>query len=205
MVVDGIHAGGHNYVSNWKTQVLTKYVLLERIASALNCQPWVVPRPDRVQSNEVIHAKMKPILKSTARWPRVIEIINQHIATAGAAPAANIAPPPQPLADAQVAQLRALKLLDGAQRSSRESEYYNVESNVQQAAFMVHWHATVSCYLHLGGIHVLTGHLEAQYSIPTRQQLILQSAFGRVHPNWPTTVRKSHRVTNEEVPARRFV
>lgn len=167
MLVHGKHAGGHANVSNHKAQVRTKYMLLQSLACALGCEPWAVPRPNRTQSTEVIHAKIKPMLKATGRWPGVINTIKQHIAKAGATAVANAAdPPPGPLSGPQEAQLRALKLLDGAQRSKSESDYYTIETNIQHVAFMVHWHATVSRCLHLLDLCALNNHPVAQRSIP---------------------------------------
>lgn len=144
MLVDGECAGGQAHVSNHKAQVRTKYMLLEKVASTLNCAPWAITQVTRVQSTEPIHSKIKPVLKATHRWPGIFKVIRDHLAReSGASGSTVVYPPPQAWTGPQQSHLRTLKLLDGVLKSASKSDYYVVEANVQMAAFMVHWHSTV--------------------------------------------------------------
>lgn len=180
MLQDGICAGGQNHVSNQKAQVITKYMLLQRLSAALKCAPWHVVPPSRVQSKEQIHAKMKLVLNGAERWPGIFKTMQDHFTSMDNAQFSSFKPPaPRALTTTQGAHLRALKILSGARISSRQSDYSIVETNVQQVAFMVHWHSTVSSSMLRVRIVWLNSHFSAQPSISPRIQGFFPAALRR--------------------------
>lgn len=148
MLIDGDYGEGNNVVMNYKTQVMTKYMLLERLATALGCasgDKFVRPRED---SHEVINTKLQPVIKVVNHWSRAYGVITSHLShpppSAQTASSHNI---PLSLSPSQASQKKKIQLLLRARENHIQSEYCLIEGNVQLAAYMVQWHATVSIQL----------------------------------------------------------
>lgn len=139
---------GHSHVSNHKAQVLTKYMLLERLSNVMDCQPWEVPASNRVDSTAKVHSKMEPVLKAVNRWPAIFHALKEHVGMIDNRERPElIGPESSALTPHQDAHLRGLNILNGARRSARLSKYAIIDKNVQYVAFMLHWHCTVSAPL----------------------------------------------------------
>lgn len=179
----GISSGGQNAVCNHKAQVLTKWMLLEQVSAFMKCQPWYNPPQDRVQSKEKIHSKMAPVVKAAPHWAQAFRSLKQEVALLRMAENARLhVPAAGALTSVQEANIRGLRILNGARASDRKSKYAIFEKNVQCMAFMLHWHSTVSALFHYGDATPLNARLSAQCSIPTRPQSVFPTALRRKLP-----------------------
>lgn len=147
---DGVMQGGRNYIQNYKSQVVTKYALLERLATTLGCAPVDTSLKNRVTLTENIQDRLQSVLKHTVQWHQIGRNMLTHLS--------NIvhheeqvftSPVPATLSDIGHTFCRNIKWLLGAQGSFRTADVAIAEGNLQMMAFMVHWHATVceSCRL----------------------------------------------------------
>lgn len=178
MLLNGRHAGGKTFLSNHKAQVFTKYLLLQKVSATLRCQPWEIAPAERVQSVEKIHAKMKLVLKGAHRWPKIFQSVRAQVASLhDASTSTLLAPALGSFTDMGKAHLRGLKILHGARKSSRLSDYSIVESNVQYTAYMVHWHSTVSSFHDRVSMVGLNRNIVAQHAVPTDFPTIFSAAL----------------------------
>lgn len=196
MMETGISASGHTHVSNHKAQVLTKWMLLEQLSGILQCQPWTITPPARVDSREKIHSRMEGVLKAVETWPEIFESLKSHVRLMHNAKQSDfLLPASSTLTVIQDAHLRGLKILHGARRSVRLSKYATMERNVQYMVFMVHWHSTVSSPVDFVNVVSLNGYLEAQHSVPPRCWWFFSAPLRRQQPNgvpgpsWPRVRR----------------
>lgn len=144
---DGLIHGGRNYERNYKSQVMTKYKLLERLATALGCASQDMPPSPRVQFTEVIHDRLKPILQDTSRWHQIGRDMQNHLS--GMSIDQHdlfMGPVPDTLQPHEQSFCRNLGWLWGAHRSFLKSDVAIAEGNLQLMAFMLQWHATVRAY-----------------------------------------------------------
>lgn len=144
MLRNGQYAAGTNHVSNYKTQVMTKYMLLERVATTLGCaigDKFVVCRS---QSTDLIASRLQPVVRGSQLWAQDCNAIRNILATLDATPE-NPHPDPMPamLNPQQEAHLRKIDLLVSAVRNHQLSAYHVAEGNLQYMAFLVQWHASV--------------------------------------------------------------
>lgn len=136
---------GNNTVYNHKTQVLTKTLLLDRLAKTLGCSrgevfgtvrsPWVntgTVRLDRVVDNAPRGMKgFSDLKKGLKKEKQIREGMPQH----------DVLPVPENTA--QATHLRGLTLLLRARNNNSKSKYLTIETNVLLVGFMLHWHSEV--------------------------------------------------------------
>lgn len=147
MLQTGDHSDGANYIQNFKSQVRTKVMLLLKLATVAGYQSKLGEQfvTQRVPSASLIPSRIQLILKATARWPRILTSIKDHVATLSApGQSYSLDVPPVHYSDAQAAHFREVRLLLGARTNIRKSAYYTAEANLQLMGFMLHWHSTVS-------------------------------------------------------------
>lgn len=145
MMMTGIAGSGHSHVSNHKAQVMTKWMLLERLSAILNCRPWPIKQPPRVHLTTRIHSRLEGVVKGADRWPAIFNSLRDHVEMIRNAENSDLMQPDsRTLTPNQDAHLRGLKILNGARRSVRQSRYASIDTRVQYVAFMLHWHSTVS-------------------------------------------------------------
>lgn len=145
MIMMGNWGAGHGHAVNHKSQVITKFMLLERLSDVMDCQPWVILAFDRVNSTTKVHSKMEGVLKAVIRWPAIFNSLKEHVDMLDNRERTElIADNSRQLTAAQDAHLRGLNILNGARKSGRLAKYATIDKNVQYMAFMLHWHCTVS-------------------------------------------------------------
>lgn len=180
MLVDGDHADGTNYVQNFKSQVRTKSMLLQRVAAAVGYEPALGDQfvTHRVPSADIIPSRIQVILKATSRWPRILNDIKNHVLEAKATRQAfGLSVPPHPYSGAQAAHFREVHMLLGARTNLRKSTYFVAEANLQLTAFMLHWHSTVSLLtLRQAYLNSPWAPPSAEYSFPAGQHHFLPAS-----------------------------
>lgn len=148
MMLSGNPCGGVNHVQNFRSQVITKRMLLERIAATLGCPVQVVDDspPYVLEANCFNHHRITRLRGGTTSWPRSFNAIRDHVQTFQG-PGEVFAPsqPTQSLSMSESLNYRALTMLVGARRNSRKSDYFRAACNLQLTAFMLLWHCNVSC------------------------------------------------------------
>lgn len=168
MLYDGDYSSGMASVANYKAQVMTKYMLLERLAATLKCAPGDKFVVGRVDSTTQIHSKIQGVLKKVDRWPLTCQAIKDHFMTFHeASESVSTEPPPGNLTPEQEGQYREIEMFFGARRNFQKSRYATVEGNIQLMALMVHWHSTVSPSIFCGGTSRMNEQPSAQHPIPT--------------------------------------
>lgn len=138
---------GISHVQNLKTQVVTKFMLLQRIAAAVGYDPGAGDyfAASRVLSTGTLRDRIERIIKTTPAWPGAFSSIKNHVQNLQST--GQSFPPSVPsgnLSSQQVSRYHGVKMLLGARNNLRLSAYHTAEGNLQLAAFMVHWHSTVS-------------------------------------------------------------
>lgn len=142
---DGSYLGGTSFVANHKSQLVTKWYLLERLARALDCLPIGAPLNARTQCRMKLPQRLAGVLFRSDAWITACGKIqstlesfqtrNQDIFDA---------PAPERLNEAQEAHQRVVHLLADAHKNAVKAKHYSVTSNLHLVAFGVLWHAKVS-------------------------------------------------------------
>lgn len=141
---DGRMSGGRNFERNYKSQVMTKYMLLHRVATLLGCTSGDTFSKSRVPFTEVIHDRLKPILQGTSRWHHIAREMQTHLSGMANGQGALFAGPiPANLDTGDQIFCRNLGWLWGAHSSFLRADVDITEGNLQLMVFMLHWHATV--------------------------------------------------------------
>lgn len=141
---DGKIKGGANWSINQKSQVITKFMLLEKIATTLGYPASDRFAEPRKPSKKLIHDKLASVVKAVSKWLPAYEAIHKHVTGGGSRTNVSLAlPDPEHMSDVQLVELRQLTLLLNGSESQKEAEHLMVEGNLQYLAFMVHWHCTV--------------------------------------------------------------
>lgn len=146
---DGDHTTGVNYIQNFKCQVKTKRMLLERIADAVGYEAGLGEQfvMSRVPSTDIIPSRIARIIKATPHWPRTLDAIRDHVKNlVGPGQSSSSPAPSQNMSAQQQAHYMEVKMLLGARSNLQKSDYFVAEANLQMTAFMLHWHSTVSCH-----------------------------------------------------------
>lgn len=191
MLRDGDFARGTNHVVTHKTQVMTKYMLLERLAVTLGCSTGDKFVVARIQSMDVIANRLQPVVRGSTQWPQDFNAIRRILAhTEDTDEPTFSGPLPEVLSDQQEAHLRKIRLLSGAARNHQKSAYHVAEGNLQYMAFIVQWHASVSKQLRRtprtgtnGIIHSATSHSQRISMSSSRSSLRAVRAW--VCPRFP--------------------
>lgn len=136
---------GVNYVVQHKSQVMTKLMLLEKIATVLGFTAGDECISSREPSTELINTKLQPVIKVASRWHRYCDDIRQQIThhepynDTGYSRGI-----PENPNESQQRHHHALDLLARATTCFQESQYLIASGNLQLVAFMLSWHSTVS-------------------------------------------------------------
>lgn len=147
MLQSGDCSVGTNYLQNFKAQVITKCMLLERLATVLGyeSQGGVQYLRALVLPTGVTHSRIARLLTGTSIWPRTFNAIREHLQTIqGPGQISAPSEAPQDLSPSQAAYYVEVKMLLGARNNMANSDYFNAACNLQLAAFMLRWHCTVS-------------------------------------------------------------
>lgn len=143
-------AGGRNYDRNHKAQVITKFLLLDRLATALGVDSGDRFVKPRVAFTETIHDRLQPILRSTVKWHIIGLRMREHLASMADNGAGLFSgPTPATLNQDEEAFCRNMGWLWGAHRSFLKSDLAIAEGNLQLMAFKLRWHATVGAVRYL--------------------------------------------------------
>lgn len=137
---------GSNFVKNYNSQVETKALLLEHLATALGCPPSSRFESPRVRSNGPLHDALKPIVRHAGQWPQALLSLASIPSPADSNGAGlQLAPMtgPQP---GSSALLQTLSLLPQSQSKMKAATRLWAEANLQLIAFMVFWHSTVKLF-----------------------------------------------------------
>ncbi|KAF7974383.1 hypothetical protein HWV62_12362 [Athelia sp. TMB] len=138
---DGNINGGSNWSINQKSQVITKFMLLERIATALGYTASDKFTGPRKPSTKSIHDKLASVVKAVDNWFPAYEAIHKHVTNGDSfTDGALTMPDPGNLSEVQRSELRQLTLLLNGRQSQNQAEYLMAEGNLQYLAFMVQWH-----------------------------------------------------------------
>lgn len=145
MLQDGSLKKGRNYIVNHNSQVITKYLLLDRLATLLGCSPVDSLVKNRVALTSPINGRLLQILKDASQWHHIGRAMHSSL-TEGMTdlPVSPYVPPPTGLVAQDDPFYRNVNWLWGAQLSFLKSDIANAEGQMQLMAFMVNWHATVS-------------------------------------------------------------
>lgn len=144
---DGDLDPGSNFNRNFNSQVKTKALLLEHLATALGCTPSAMFESPRVTSNEVIHHTLKPIVRYAAQWPRSLLALERHLSqpASSSLPVAQVtAVDSSQLGPSQI--VKTLSLLSQSRAKLDKADRLIAEANMLLIAFMVSWHSTVSLF-----------------------------------------------------------
>lgn len=167
LLQDGQIGGGRNYERNYKSQVITKYMLLDRVATALGCTSGETSSKSRVPFTEVIHDRLKPIVQGTSQWHRIGREMQTHLISMTNHEEELFAGPMPANLDARDQTFcRNLGWLWGAHSSFLKADVAIAEGNLQLMAFMLHWHATVRSSKLREMCQVLTLSPSEQYPVP---------------------------------------
>lgn len=135
---------GSNFNKNHNSQVLTKTLLMEHLATAIGCAPSDRFDSPRVPSNDKIHDTIKPIVKSADRWPRAMKALgdklSQRKSSNNAVTEAGLSEGSLPGASPM---FTSLSLLSQSRGRLDKAGRLMSEAHVLLIAFMVYWHATV--------------------------------------------------------------
>lgn len=165
---DGNLDVGSNFNKNFNSQVNTKALLLERLATALGCTASDRFQSPRVPSNDVIPFTLKPIVRYAGQWPRYLQSLGDHLSQPEAShhggaqvtPLDSLQPASNPL-------FKNLSLLSQSRHKLDKADRLIAEANILLIAFMVFWHSTVSfCFLRQRAC-TLTTPCAAQHSCPS--------------------------------------
>lgn len=152
MLEDGDYSIGSNSDHNHKAQVMTKFMLLERLATALDCASSDKFVTARVPSTELINTKLQPVVKATNRWYQAAEGIRTHLENLHAMEESMVPGLPRDsLSSPQEPRSHTINLLLRARHSFQKSDYFIAEGNLALVAFMVNWHSTVRYPVHSRG------------------------------------------------------
>lgn len=150
MLQSGDCSAGTNWMQKFKAQVITKCMLLERLAAVLGYDYQGADQylTARVPSTGATHSRIARLVSSTSAWPRAFNGIREHLQTIQgpgqiSAPSAAL----QDLSPIEAAHYVEVEMLLGARNNMANSDYYNAACNLQLVAFMIRWHCTVSLLL----------------------------------------------------------
>ncbi|KZP02362.1 hypothetical protein FIBSPDRAFT_976457, partial [Athelia psychrophila] len=140
---------GSNYNRNYNSQVRTKALLLERLATALGCTASDRFDTPRVPSNAPIPPSLKPIVRYAAQWPQYLRDLANHLSE----PQGSIAAYPAAAQHSQAmhvdglqpypkGMINALSLLSQSRTKLTQAGRLIAEANMQLIAFMLFWHST---------------------------------------------------------------
>lgn len=147
---DGRIQGGKNYHRNYKSQVITKYLLLDRLATALDCVAGDQLLKPRVPFADAIHDRLQQILRGTSKWHDIGRSIQEHLTSMSNDELEPFAHPiTRTLNEHEEAFRRNVGWLWGAHSSFLKSDVAVAEGNLQLMAFMVRWHAAVHTFIYL--------------------------------------------------------
>lgn len=172
---------GSNYNRNYNSQVRTKALLLERLATALGCTASDRFDTPRVPSNAPIPPSLKPIVRYAAQWPQYLRDLANHLSE----PQGSIAAYPAAAQHSQAmhvdglqpypkGMINALSLLSQSRTKLTQAGRLIAEANMQLIAFMLFWHSTVSISSLRLRACILTTHCAAQYSYTSRPGRLFQ-------------------------------
>lgn len=146
--MDGDLNKGRNYAVNYNSQVVTKYKLLDRLATLLGCNQGGSLVKKRVVLTSAINARLLRIVKDAAQWHRIGRAMHRKLSDRAADLASLSSAVPNPSNTQQDDVFhRNVNWLWGAQLSFLKSDIANAEGQMLLMAFMVNWHATV-CLVH---------------------------------------------------------
>lgn len=148
---DGKYEGGRNWLVNHRSQIITKWRLLERLAKSLECLPpnSALQKRSPATSLASVPGRLKKAALSSKGWLKACKTIKDNLQSLTEKDAARFdADMPPDLSSDQVAHQRGVDLLVGSYKSSLESAYHAAKANLQMVAFLVQWHAAVSRFIH---------------------------------------------------------
>lgn len=138
---------GSNFIYNFKSQLITKRLLLMRLAQALGYTNQLAEeRPAyTVDASSFNHQRIARLRDGTASWSRTFNAIREHLRNSQG-PGESFGPsaPTQTFSSSERLNYRALTMLVGARRNLRNSDFFSAACNLQLTAFMVMWHCNVS-------------------------------------------------------------
>lgn len=147
MMHDGNPAIGANHIQNFKSQVITKRMLLLRVAATMGypVQAEEEGPPSTIPASSFVNQRITRLQDGTTGWPRTFNSIRAHVQTiqrsgAAFAPAA----PTHSFSSPDSVNYRALTMLVGARNIAKKVDYLKAQFNIQLAAFMLLWHCNVS-------------------------------------------------------------
>lgn len=150
---------GRNYVVNYNSQVLTKYMLLDHLASSLGCHQGDSLVKSRVVLTSPIGERLLEILKDTSHWHHIGRAMYHSLSDQdNHSSGLSDGPPPVNSREQDEVFYRNVNWLWGAHLSFLKSDIASAEGQMQLMAFMVNWHATVGlapfvicdfCLMHL--------------------------------------------------------
>lgn len=207
---DGDLDVGSNFNRNYNSQVRTKALLLERLATALGCSPSDRFDTPRVPSNAQIPSSLKPIVRYAAQWPQYLRDLADHISQ----PEASIAAYPAVTRHLQAmhvdglqpdskGMINALSLLSQSRSKLGQAGRLIAEANMQLIAFMVFWHSTVSFSSLRQRACILTPPCAAQYSHPSRAGRLFQGTCRVWAAQWNINISPRDHGSHNRDPQRR--
>ncbi|KAF7977677.1 hypothetical protein HWV62_2914 [Athelia sp. TMB] len=143
-LVRGDEHAGSTFNIKYNSQVVTKAALLERLATAVGCSPSDQFLTPRVQSTELIHGTLKPIVKHAPEWPTLLKRFGSHFATSRDHDEQSVPiVPPGSTSMTPLAITRTFSLLSRSRKRIAQADQLMAQSNLLLLAFMVFWHSTV--------------------------------------------------------------
>lgn len=143
---EGSYLTGSTSVINYKSQIVTKRFLLERLATALDCLPVNTPLQKRTQVVGLsMPVRLRGVLLRSEVWINACGKINNILASfRGENKDPFDAPLPEVMNGAQKAHRGVVELLVGAHKNTIKKNYFSAAANLQLTAFGLQWHAAVS-------------------------------------------------------------
>lgn len=138
---------GSNFQQNFKAQVITKRMLVQRLAAVLGYVDQGVDegRSYPLPASSFSHFRIKRLRDGTTGWPRTFNAIREHLQTfQGLGDTFFPSPATQSSSSTNGFSYRAVSMLVGARRNLRHSDYLSAAGNMQLTAFMLLWHCSVS-------------------------------------------------------------
>lgn len=144
MIESGDYKTGTNVISIHKCQVMTKLMLVERVATALGLDDgtrFVTARIPR----DTMHSRLTPVVNLAKTWASACDTIQRFLEPSTASGAATYMPglPSNPNTEQQ-AVLKKFDLLFRSKKAHKTSRFLAASGNIQLAAFMLSWLSTVS-------------------------------------------------------------
>lgn len=133
-----------NWVINHKSQVVTKFALLDVLAKAIG-RPTCDMYPTERGPVLGIPERLEQVITTTVTWPQMISTIRSALQNLEAVQEDSFdGPMPEVPTPAQRSHIAGVQMICNATRSVQKATYLTVQAHVQLVAFMVKWHASVS-------------------------------------------------------------